>query len=263
MKFVTKSWMETQLKNFSSRISAVFAKKSEIPKQYTLPKASDNMLGGVKTGYIANNKNYPVLMDSDGRMFVAVPWTDTNTDTDTWKANTKDQEGYVTKGSGQANKVWKTDANGNPAWRDDANTTYGAASQSATGLMSAADKKKLDGFKGIANNDTTTETGFAWDATRGKMIVDKVNELNSALKELKYIYRAYPTITIPDSCHYSIAPSPGYGPIFLFATIKTFASCNGAFSIAGIGEDYRVIGAKGTVINGLQVCYWYQDQIAI
>lgn len=76
-------------------------------------------------------------------------------DANTWQQNTASQNGYVTAGSGHANLVWKTDGNGVPGWRTDANTTYSNATTSAAGLMSAADKTKLNK---LANDTITTRT---------------------------------------------------------------------------------------------------------
>lgn len=44
-------------------------------------------------------------------------WDVLHTEVDTWVANSKNSEGYVTAGSGHANAVWSTDSEGNPAWR--------------------------------------------------------------------------------------------------------------------------------------------------
>lgn len=141
---------------------------AEKANNYSLPLASSSTRGGVKTGYSSSGKNYAVQLSTDEKMYVNVPWTDT--DTNTWKANSSSSEGYVESGKNQPNKVWKTDSSGNPAWRDDANTTYSAATQSASGLMSSGDKKKLDGIASGANayslplaGDTRggVKTGFA------------------------------------------------------------------------------------------------------
>ena len=48
--------------------------------KFTLEKATDKLLGGILTGYTNNGKNYKVELDTDGRAFVNVPWTDTKTD---------------------------------------------------------------------------------------------------------------------------------------------------------------------------------------
>ena len=50
---------------------------------YSLPLSSSSTRGGVKIGYTESGKNYPVELDSSEKMFVNVPWTDTNTDTNT------------------------------------------------------------------------------------------------------------------------------------------------------------------------------------
>lgn len=42
-----------------------------------LKQAAAGELGGIKTGYTANNKNYPVALDENGKAYVNVPWANT------------------------------------------------------------------------------------------------------------------------------------------------------------------------------------------
>lgn len=45
----------------------------------SIPQASSSALGGIKIGYSGNGRNYAVKLDSSGKAYVNVPWTDTNT----------------------------------------------------------------------------------------------------------------------------------------------------------------------------------------
>ena len=83
-------------------------------------------------GYAENGKNYPVEL-SNNQMYVNVPWTDTI------YTLTKD-------------KV--VNALGYEPPKTDTNTTYSAATTSSDGLMSAADKAKLDSIVAGANKYT-------------------------------------------------------------------------------------------------------------
>lgn len=131
-------------------------------------------------GYVAKPQ------DSSGNKLANKVWkTDSNgnpawrddTDTNTWKQNTVSQEGYVSAPtSSNANKVWKTDANGNPGWRADDNTTYPDATTSVHGLMTAADKTKLNG---IATGANKTTVDSALSSTSTNPVQNKV--INSVL----------------------------------------------------------------------------------
>ena len=110
---------------------------------YTLPKASGTVLGGIKIG---NNLN----IDENG----VVSATDTNTTYTTMKGATSSTAG--TSGlvpapqRGQQNSFLKGDG----TWGTVESATYGEATQDQSGLMSASDKTKLDNIEANANNYT-------------------------------------------------------------------------------------------------------------
>lgn len=88
-QFVTKSENRIRLDYTGSTLSliknGVLEDSVEIPRQnqeYTLQIASNNILGGIKTGYSTDetSRNYPVSVDGEGRAYVKVPWTDTVSD---------------------------------------------------------------------------------------------------------------------------------------------------------------------------------------
>ena len=78
---------------------------------YTLPTASSSALGGIKIGYSASGKNYAVQL-SDGKAYVNVPWTDTDTKVTAvgnHYAPTADSDSQLSASATGATAAWSID----------------------------------------------------------------------------------------------------------------------------------------------------------
>lgn len=100
-----------------------------------VPAASNDNIGGIKTGYTQNEKNYPVALDENKKAYVNVPWSDTNT---TYEVMT----GATASAAGQAGLVPAPAAGkqgqylrGDGQWLTPPNTTYSQATADKLGLV--------------------------------------------------------------------------------------------------------------------------------
>lgn len=96
----------------------------------TYAQATSTVLGLVKIGYAENGRNYPIKLDSLGKMFVNVPWTDT-----TYSVATVSEDGLMPKIPSSSAQY----LNGMGQWSTPPDTKYtnfvGSGSEAKSGLV--------------------------------------------------------------------------------------------------------------------------------
>lgn len=154
----------------------------QTPPNTTYAKANTSTLGLVMIGYAENGKNYPVELDGSGKMFVNVPWTDTNTTYGVVGAN--GSTGLVKNGSTVTNASGYTACpivSGVPYYKD-TNTTYAnmkaatASAAGAAGLVPAPAAGKQTSFlRGDGTWVVPTNTTYGLASTTANGLLRQLN----------------------------------------------------------------------------------------
>lgn len=158
-----------------------------VPTNTTYAKANTTTLGLVMIGYPENGKNYPVELDSSGKMYVNVPWTDTNTTYSVVGAN--GTTGLVKNGSTVTNASGYTACpivGGIPYYKD-TNTTYAnmkAATTSAAGaaglVPAPAAGKQTSFLRGDGTWVVPTNTTYGLASTTANGLLRQLNGSTSS-----------------------------------------------------------------------------------
>lgn len=158
-----------------------------VPTNTTYAKANTTTLGLVMIGYTENGKNYPVELDSSGKMYVNVPWADTNTTYGVVGAN--GSTGLVKNGSTVTNASGYTACpivGGIPYYKD-TNTTYAnmkaatASAAGAAGLVPApAAGKQASFLRGDGTWVVPTNTTYGLASTTANGLLRQLNGSTSS-----------------------------------------------------------------------------------
>lgn len=131
-----------------------------------IPAADSNNIGGIKTGYDQNGKNYPVALDENKKAYVNVPWSDTNT---TYKVMT----GATASAAGQAGLVPAPAAGkqgqylrGDGQWVTPPNTTYSQATAYKLGLVKIGYTANDKNYPILLDTDGKMYVAVPWTDTK-------------------------------------------------------------------------------------------------
>lgn len=159
----------------------------QTPPNTTYAKANTSTLGLVMIGYAENGKNYPVELDDSGKMYVNVPWTDTNTTYGVVGAN--GSTGLIKNGSAVTSASGYTACpivSGVPYYKD-TNTTYAnmkaatASDSGAAGLVPAPAAGKQTSFlRGDGTWVVPTNTTYGLASTSANGLLRQLNGSTSS-----------------------------------------------------------------------------------
>lgn len=164
----------------------------------------------------------------------------------TYVANSKADDGVVTKGNGQSNKVWKTDAQGNPAWREEAGAitvtdgdpTLAWGTRSKVGSVGNTDLHVTmpgNPAPAVIDNLSSTSATDALSANQGRVLNSNIAPYNlgsiSSMADLKTAITNY------------VATQPGQSVRYI-QFYPNFTDASAGFSPAAYGERIGEINIR-------------------
>ena len=227
-----------------------------VPTNTTYAKANATTLGLVMIGYSENGKNYPVELDSSGKMYVNVPWTDTNTTYGVVGAN--GSTGLVKNGSTVTSASGYTACpivGGIPYYKD-TNTTYAnmkaatASEAGAAGLVPAPAAGKQTSFlrgDGTWVVPTNTISGLASTTANGLL-----RQLNGSTSSFM---RGDGTWATPPNTTYAVANESTNGLMAAAdkKTVNRLIGVNTVTTLANLPISRRSITATLSAATTLSV----------
>lgn len=227
-----------------------------VPTNTTYAKANTSTLGLVMIGYAENGKNYPVELDSSGKMYVNVPWTDTNTTYGVVGAN--GSTGLVKNGSTVTSASGYTACpivSGVPYYKD-TNTTYAnmkaatASAAGAAGLVPAPAAGKQTSFlRGDGTWVVPTNTTYGLASTSANGLLRQLNGSTSSFM------RGDGTWATPPNTTYAVANESTNGLMAAAdkKTVNRLIGVNTVTTLANLPITKRSITATLSAATTLSV----------